>query len=102
MSDAYIVRAISTKEAVGIFFVESLWQLPDLVDQVCQPQGCERARLPFGGFEFSNGCPSFPFKVDENGEPNPCSFMSIDGFWHNVFFDGGKKMNWKPLEERLS
>ncbi|MEY4931921.1 MAG: hypothetical protein RLZZ403_241 [Pseudomonadota bacterium] len=41
----YLVRAIETKEAVGVFWARNAFELWSVVDEICSPTDCERAKF---------------------------------------------------------
>ena len=41
MTAAYLVRVIETKKIVGFFVVNRFDDLMDVVDELCDPGGCE-------------------------------------------------------------
>lgn len=49
----WLVRVKHNKVAVGVYFcpIDALFHL---IDEIAPPYDCEAARLPFGGFHFSN------------------------------------------------
>jgi hypothetical protein len=41
----YLVRAIETKEAVGVFWARNAYELWSVVDEICSPTDCERTKF---------------------------------------------------------
>ncbi len=106
----YIVRVTKTKEAVGILAADSLDILRDLVDELCDPNGCDYRRVKSGGgVFFKNRCPSLPrVWTDDGGAHDPASEDYVDLERHISEFtesltyalagaDGKGEKCWKSL-----
>ena len=94
----YIVRIRQTREVVGIFNVDDIHKLPDLVDECTDPNSCERARLQTGGMYWERGAPLLPLGAGEADDAPLPKFPEplFAGEWHDALIGGGR-LNWKPV-----
>ena len=103
----YIVRVSDGKEAVGVLSADSLDELRDMVDELCDPNGCDYRRVACGGgFFFKAGAHSLPRKMTEdNGaaDPNSKDYVTLESEISEFtevltnFLHAADDKGWKPL-----
>lgn len=88
----FLVRTISRKNLVGLFFAESLPHLVVDVSKVVNTEDCECAELPGGGIYWRSSNTRIPL---EGGRNPPWERSEITPNWKKIL-EGGD-MRWIPL-----
>lgn len=102
MPTAYAVRLKADQsnphDFVGIFIANSMDMLAEMVDECCNVEACECARLPQGGIYMSGKAVPIPY-----GEPpefEDVNFFPASAFtdsWFPIFLRG-QEVAWEPLD----
>lgn len=90
----WMVRVKHNKVSVGIFAC-SLYELPLLVDEACDPGACEFKPLPAGGFIF--GGTVALHEVDERADhdlPHFSDGFLTEGWAGEAYEEAG---DWRPI-----
>ena len=89
---AYLVRVTDTKELVGLFVCGRLADLGWLVDECCDPGGCEYRRHTFGSIYWpEQGKPVFG---DYDRETDLSGVALSDSTLQDL---DDEKARWKPV-----
>ena len=64
----FAVRFQDSHEAVGLYYASCIENLCGLIDETCDPSGCEFTEMPEGGVSFSPRCGTFPRDSDDEGD----------------------------------
>jgi hypothetical protein len=87
MVAAYVVRVQETKEIVGFFVVERFADLADVVDELCDPSGCEAVKLKsHGGIFIDGGAPGIPVPESPADGDHPDGWGAEQEEWHEKLF----------------
>lgn len=98
---AYFVRVAEDRQVVGIFVAASLTNLRDLVDQCCDPEACEYAACPEGGFYVPDRTAATwpaPDDAEGTGLEGGCATDT----WLGRLGEAGPSLRWKPLDGGVS
>jgi len=102
MPTAYAVRLkaghANPHDFVGVFMANSTHMLAEMVDECCNVEACEYARLPQGGVYMSRKAVPIPYGEPPDSED--VDFFPASAFtdsWFPIFFCG-QEVAWEPLE----
>jgi hypothetical protein len=92
----FAVRFQDSHEAVGLYYASCIENLCDLIDEACDPSGCEFMEMPEGGVSFSPRCGTFPGDDDEGFAPE------IDGctqsWWSVLTAYSDEAVEWTLID----
>jgi hypothetical protein len=93
---AYAARTVATREFVGIVACEFDEEIPDLIEELCDPGICEVAELPSGMILAGPKAPMIPAEaVDAEALLRNAS---LTGAWTDAFGSEGD-LEWVSMQE---
>jgi hypothetical protein len=88
MTAAYLVRVIKTEEIVGFFVVDRFSELADVVDELCDPDGCEAVKLKsHGGIFIDGGAPVVPVPQSPEDDDHPDGWGDEQSEWEQKLYN---------------
>jgi hypothetical protein len=95
---AYFVRKTEDREVVGLFVAPSILLLAALVDECCDPTGCQYAAAQMGGLMMLGATMvKWPFQKDDDDANSGFENAALSQQWQDDLSEGSS-LEWKSLE----
>jgi hypothetical protein len=95
---AYFVRKTEDREVVGLFVAPSILLLAALVDECCDPTGCQYAAAPMGGLMMLDATMAeWPLQKEDGDAKTGLECATLSQQWQDDLNEGSS-LEWKSLE----
>jgi hypothetical protein len=99
--NVYAVRITETKEAIGVYWVNSLTELYIIIDEeIVDPVLCEYAPLMAGGITFSipeKTSPSLPLAIGDTEDDPVRELFENARFNQSAAINLMSELRWRPI-----